>query len=328
MPLKIPRKKNSMSSQKIWVAYETPEMTYGPTRVSIDGCEYVADLLNEIKEVFGIPFPSPHCILFQPDGKTDIKTTATLKSLQDVGKDGNAPLIVKSQFFALRTNDISLRSRLVGQIHSVSINQSKLMWKYLTPVGSTCSTPVEQSPTHVDLSTIVLKLDQTMFYKNTTSRPCIILSVDPRPVMPFPEEPPSITIVLITGFSGKPLNEVMAEEEFKRVMPIAPTSGHLKTAPPISTTADWAVNLNHKVPSYVLCIPLKVYPQNIRLFEESVQLDAQNLEKLKMHILSLGEISANADFVELEEDSDDDDYLEMPYEENNRFISWDEIVKK
>ncbi|KAJ2992248.1 hypothetical protein HDV02_003179 [Globomyces sp. JEL0801] len=86
-----------MSSQKLWIAYETPEMTYGPTRVSIDGCDYVAHLLNKLYEgpLLGIPKDFP-VTLYQPDGKTYIKTTVTLKSLQDVGKDADAPLIVKT----------------------------------------------------------------------------------------------------------------------------------------------------------------------------------------------------------------------------------------
>ncbi|KAJ2989085.1 hypothetical protein HDV02_005181 [Globomyces sp. JEL0801] len=97
--------------------------------------------------------------------------TATMQSLQDFGNDGNATLIVTSPFFALLTDDTSVRSPLVAQIYY-------LLW---------------------------------------LPEPCIVLSVDPRRVMPFPEEPPSITIVLITRFSGKPVNEVMAEEELKRV---------------------------------------------------------------------------------------------------------------
>ncbi|KAI8897700.1 hypothetical protein BC833DRAFT_658378 [Globomyces pollinis-pini] len=97
--------------------------------------------------------------------------TTIMQSLQGVGNDGNAALIVTSPLFALLTDDTSVRSLLVGQI----------------------------------------------YYSLWLPEPCIVLTVNPRHVMPFPEEPPSITIVLITGFSGKPVNEVMAEEEFKRV---------------------------------------------------------------------------------------------------------------
>ena len=31
-------------SQKLWIAHETPVKRFGPTRVSIKGCEYVDDL--------------------------------------------------------------------------------------------------------------------------------------------------------------------------------------------------------------------------------------------------------------------------------------------
>ncbi len=56
-----------------------------------------------------------------------------------------------------------------------------------------------------------------------------------------------------------------------------------------------------------------------------VQLDAENLQKLKLHILSLGGITANAEFVDLDEDDSDDDE-EVGCEDINRIVSWDEIV--
>jgi hypothetical protein len=214
---------------------------------------------------------------------------------------------------------------LVGKVLSVSINQSKSMKKYLTPVGSSPTTPIENSPTPIDISTLGLQLEQLMFYKNTTARPCIVVHVEPRPLEQLPEEPPTITIVLITGFGGLPLDEVMAEEEFKRVMPICPTPSLRGTAAPINTTPEWMPHSKRKVPSYVLCIPIKVYAQNLRRLDDSVQLDAQNLQMLKLHILSLGGISDNADFEDLEEDDSDDD-VEVSCEDFNRIVSWDEIV--
>ncbi|KAK5670825.1 hypothetical protein QVD99_002594 [Batrachochytrium dendrobatidis] len=135
------------------------------------------------------------------------------------------------------------------------------------------------------------------------------------------EESPPITIVLITGFDGKPLNEVMAEEEFKRVMPIRPTPSLPGTATPINTTPEWIPgNPKGKIPSYVLCIPIKVCVQNLRRIETELKVDAQNLEKLKLHILSLGGISANADFEDLEEDDSDDD-MDVSCERFNRIVS-------
>jgi S-formylglutathione hydrolase FrmB len=40
-----------MSSQKLWVQYVTPARTFGPTRVSIDGCEDVADFKGIIGNI-------------------------------------------------------------------------------------------------------------------------------------------------------------------------------------------------------------------------------------------------------------------------------------
>jgi hypothetical protein len=84
-------------SQKLWVSYVTPAKTFGPTRVSIDGCEYVDDLLTEIKKESQLSIPSKTPItLFQPDGTTEIKPTDTIQSLVNMGKDADAPLVVKT----------------------------------------------------------------------------------------------------------------------------------------------------------------------------------------------------------------------------------------
>jgi hypothetical protein len=221
----------------------------------------------------------------------------------------------------------SVDSPLIGQVLSVSINQSKLMKKYLTPVGSSPTTPVENSPTHIDLSTLGLQLEQLMFCKNATARPCVVVDVQRDYDSTVTEIVPSFTIVLITGFDGKPLNEVMAEEELKRVIPIFPTATHPGTGTAINTIPEWMPHPKRKIPSYVLCIPIKVYAQNLRRFDEPLGLDPQNLEKLKLHILFLGEIVANADFVDLEEEWDDDqDDLEVNYEDLNRKVTWDEVA--
>ena len=221
----------------------------------------------------------------------------------------------------------SVDSPLIGQVLSVSINQSKLMKKYLTPVGSSPTTPVENSPTRIDLSTLGLQLEQLMFFKSTTSRPCIVVDVQRDYDWTVIEGVPPITIVLITGFDGKPLNEVMAESEFKRIIPFIPTATHPGTGTAIDTIPAWMPHPKRKIPSYVLCIPIKGYAQNLRRFEEPLGLDPQNLEKLKLHILFLGEVVANADFVDLEEEWDDDeDDLKMNYEDLARIITWDEIA--
>ena len=221
----------------------------------------------------------------------------------------------------------SVDSPLLGQVISVSIDQNKLIKKYLTPVGSTTTTPTETPTTPTDLSLLGLQLDQLLFCKNTTFRPCIVVDVQPSPLVELLGEQPTITIVLITGFAGKPLNEVMAEEDFKRVMPIRPTPAHPETAPPINTSPEWLTDTSTKrrVPSYVLCIPIKVYAHNLKRFDESVRLDPENLEKLKLHLLFLGKVVANADFVDLEEEDDEDDGLEVDWENRNRIVRWDEI---
>jgi hypothetical protein len=60
---------------------------------------------------------------------------------------------------------------------------------------------------------------------------------------------------------------------------------------------------------------------NLATRDDSVQLDAQNLEMLRSHRVSLGGISANADFVDLEEDD-----LDVPCGDVNRIFCLGEIV--
>jgi hypothetical protein len=133
-------------SQKLWVAHETPAKTF-IDKVSIEDCEYVDDFLKEIRNnpELAIPSKSP-LTLFQPDGK-EIDVGDSPADFVN-GNSRAAPLIVKS--FALGTGATSVDSPLLGQVFSVSINQSKLIKKYLTPVGSSTSssTPVATSVGH------------------------------------------------------------------------------------------------------------------------------------------------------------------------------------
>jgi hypothetical protein len=95
-------------SQKLWVQHITAAKTFGPTRVSMDGCEYVDDFLKEIKKEFEIPGPSSHLTLYQSDGITEIRPTDTIKSLGDAGKDADAPLVVKTVVSSSQVQPIDL----------------------------------------------------------------------------------------------------------------------------------------------------------------------------------------------------------------------------
>lgn len=73
-----------------------------PTRFSVEGCEYVIDFLKKVKKEYQLSCPHNTAMaFFQPDGKTEIKPTDTVKSLGNTGKDGDSPLIVKTLFVAL-----------------------------------------------------------------------------------------------------------------------------------------------------------------------------------------------------------------------------------
>jgi hypothetical protein len=72
---------------------------------------------------------------------------------------------------------------------------------------------------------------------------------------------PAITVVLITAFADKPLAEVLAPEEFKRVIPISPTPALPGSTSPIHNTPEWMSHPKHKN-CYVLCLPIQVLPVN------------------------------------------------------------------
>jgi hypothetical protein len=83
-------------SQKLWVSYVTPAKTFGPTRVCVDGCEYVDDFMKEIKKESQLSIPSKTPItLYKSDGTTEIDVGDSPSLLLEGNSRGN-PLIVKT----------------------------------------------------------------------------------------------------------------------------------------------------------------------------------------------------------------------------------------
>ena len=106
--------KQKMSSQKLWVQHQTTAKTYGPTKITIEECSDVDDFLKEIKKEIQLGIPQNTTItLYQPDGKTEIKPTATLKSLQGAGQNGDSPLIVKTTAVSKSSRQVTTRKMSV-----------------------------------------------------------------------------------------------------------------------------------------------------------------------------------------------------------------------
>ena len=83
-----------MSSQKLWVEHQTAKRSFIDL-VSGEGCTYIAQFLDVIRQRPQLAIPQNTSItLYKPDG-TELKPTATLKSLGSVGMDGDTPLVVK-----------------------------------------------------------------------------------------------------------------------------------------------------------------------------------------------------------------------------------------
>ena len=113
-------------SQKLWIQHQTTAKTYGPTKVTIDGCEYVDDFKVAIRNNRELAIPKDSAItLYKSDGRNEIKPTATIQSLQDAGKAGDAPLIVK-------TTAVSISSR---QATTRKMNAEASCRKYLDAIA-------------------------------------------------------------------------------------------------------------------------------------------------------------------------------------------------
>ncbi len=84
-----------MSSQKLWVQHITAGKTFGPTRVSIQGCEYVDDLKVSIRNnpELAIPQNTP-ITLYKSDGTTEIDVGDSPANYLE-GNSRNNPLTVK-----------------------------------------------------------------------------------------------------------------------------------------------------------------------------------------------------------------------------------------
>jgi len=84
-------------SQKLWVSYVTPAKIFGPTKVSVDGCEDVDDSLKEIKREFAISVPASHLTLYQlKDGQEVEIDVEVSPSLLVEGNARRNALIVKT----------------------------------------------------------------------------------------------------------------------------------------------------------------------------------------------------------------------------------------
>ena len=81
-------------SRKLWIAYETPAKRF-IDKVSIEGCEYVDDFLEEIKKKFEISGPASQLTLYKSDGTTEIDVGDSPADYLEANS-GHNPLIVKA----------------------------------------------------------------------------------------------------------------------------------------------------------------------------------------------------------------------------------------
>jgi hypothetical protein len=82
-------------TQKLWVAQKTPLKTF-IDKVSIQGCQDIADFLKEIKKEFEIPGPASHLTLYQVKDEQEVEIDVEVSPSLLVGENSRKnPLIVK-----------------------------------------------------------------------------------------------------------------------------------------------------------------------------------------------------------------------------------------
>ena len=155
-------------SQKLWVECKTPANTYGPTKVSIQDCEYVGDFLKEIKKESQLAIPQNTPItLFHSDGTTEIDVGDS-PSLFVTGNSRATPLIVKTtSVFDLELDQLVRLDQLEQEIKQLENSEEyKTLAKKNRPWFGT---PTEQEKGEWDL--LNKKLDVLMgkedFYQKT-----------------------------------------------------------------------------------------------------------------------------------------------------------------
>ncbi len=172
-----------------------------------------------------------------------------------------------------------------------TINERRLTKRFVTTAKVLSYPSNYGTPGIVDIS--VLQLDPSMFEDDASHRLCIVLDFEPLQRYRKCGGTPPITIVLITSFDGKPLNEVLAQNDMERLMHVYPAlcqSGmaeSLRITPPLP--------FNYSQPMYVLCVPIMVYPEFVHNTDTICELDPSNLAKLRSRISSLGDMRVLVD---------------------------------
>ena len=97
-----------MSSQKLWVEHQTAERSF-VTKVSIEGCDYIAQFLDVIRQRPQLAIPQNASItLYKPDG-TEIDVGDSL-ALLVAGNSTSTPLVVKTVAVVRRSRQSGIKT--------------------------------------------------------------------------------------------------------------------------------------------------------------------------------------------------------------------------
>ena len=164
-------------SRKLWVAYKTPARTFGPTRVSIDGCEYVDDFLKEIKKESQLPIPQNTPItIFQSDGSTEIDVGASPADYLDGNSRQNPLFISVNVEENSQIGNSSENPLIVKTIHGEIVVNPGYVWKVSGIIKNSLSVKGVRSRMYrnADIRLGYYEKDQSAFYYDESGENLII----------------------------------------------------------------------------------------------------------------------------------------------------------
>ena len=103
--------------------------TFGPTKVSVEGCEDVDDFLKEIKKIFALSVPVSRLTLYQPDGTTEIDVGDS-PALFAAENSRNTPLVVKIIETDASKKRVTFEERMLSRFDSLAPIVSDFVRRY------------------------------------------------------------------------------------------------------------------------------------------------------------------------------------------------------
>lgn len=165
-----------------------------------------------------------------------------------------------------------------GQIIEVTINEGRIFERCFS--AAICDEREATRASACILELPHLELHPGMFVSNPRRRYCVVVDVIPPLPIATIGEGPRITVFLIPELPSVPLELVSLAHDMHRLLPLERSSTN-------GVGCD-TVNAIRHIPEHVLCIPIRIYPQQVKRILKGTHVTPDSLGKLESHITSLG----------------------------------------